>query len=58
MADADTRSSGAVPSAVAVLVGTNLEMAPFGARKTPDDERVGRSVGREEKDLTCISYVA
>ncbi len=52
MDDRGTRSSGAVPSAVVVLAGTNLERTPFGVRKTlGGEDRVGRRVGREEKDL-------
>lgn len=57
MADRGTRSSGAVASDVVVLVGANLERAPFGVRKADGgEERLGRRVGREEKSLICVSY--
>jgi hypothetical protein len=57
MADRGTRSRGVVPSTVVVLVGTNLGKAPFGVRKAVrGEESVGRRVGREEKDLHCVSY--
>lgn len=52
MADRGTRSGSATASAVVVLAGTNLERVPFGARKAVGgEERVGRRVGRDEKDL-------
>lgn len=58
MADLGIRSRDA-PSDVVVLVGTSLERMPVGARKAAGgEETVGRRVGREEKDLDCVSYEA
>lgn len=56
MADLGMRS-GEATSDVVVLVGTSLERTLVGARKAAGgEETVGRRVGREEKDLDCVSY--